>query len=89
MYTLALTSNERKAFDWVGHRYVTGYEVSCLLMDCLTDYDEWSNTEDIIFQIPEHIAWQIRDLSFLEGDFWPCLGGYLKRKMNSFIDSIV
>lgn len=94
MYTLTLTKSERAAFDWVGNRYATGNEVSNLLIDCIPDDElendgDWNCDKDITFQIPEHIAWQIRELSDEEDNLWPCFSPGLKRKMNEFIERIV
>lgn len=33
-YTLTLTSGERKAIDWVGHRYAHGDDLSNVLLSC-------------------------------------------------------
>ena len=34
MYSLTLTADERRAFDWVGSRYNSG-KVADLLVDCM------------------------------------------------------
>ena len=36
MYTLTLTADERRAFDWVGDRYNSG-KVADLLIDCIPE----------------------------------------------------
>ena len=36
MYTLTLTADERRAFDWVGDRYNSG-KVADLLSDCIPE----------------------------------------------------
>ena len=87
MYKLTLTKTERKAFDWVGYRYNAG-EISDLLIQCSAL--SWSETdEDIYFEIPEHVAWRIRDLAEEENNMWPCFSGTLALKLNRFISSIV
>jgi hypothetical protein len=55
MYSLTLTADERRAFDWVGHRYNSG-EVADLLMDSIPEDREWHDDGDITFLIPEHVA---------------------------------
>jgi len=66
MYTLTLTADERRAFDWVGDRYNSG-KVASLLRDCIPEDREWSDDGDITFTIPEHIAWEINELAEEEG----------------------
>ncbi len=58
MYHLTLTKGERDAFDWVGNRYVAG-EVARLLLDCMPEGVEWDDEGEIVFAVPEHVAfWQ-------------------------------
>ncbi len=64
MYTLTLTADERRAFDWVGDRYNSG-KVADLLTDCLPEDREWGDDGDITFHIPEHVAWEINELVVL------------------------
>jgi hypothetical protein len=59
MYSFTLTADEWRAFDWVGDRYNSG-KVADLLMDCIPEDREWGDDGDITFQIPEHLAWEIR-----------------------------
>jgi hypothetical protein len=42
MYTLTLTADERRAFDWVCDRYNSG-NVADLLLDCLPEDREWGD----------------------------------------------
>ena len=46
MYSLTLTADERRAFDWVGDRYNSG-KVADLLIDCLPEDREWGDEGDI------------------------------------------
>ena len=71
MYTLTLTADERRAFDWVGSRYNSG-KVADLLSDCLPEDREWSDEGDISFVIPEHVAWEINELAEEEDYSWAC-----------------
>lgn len=95
MYTLTLTKAEREAFDWVGDRYATGNEVAELLCDCIPDGIEWGDDgdwncdKDVEFKIPEHIAWQIKELAEEEKYLWPCFSPELTRKMNGLVERIV
>ncbi len=43
MYSLTLTAEERRAFDWVGERYYAG-KVAGLLLDCIPENRAWSET---------------------------------------------
>jgi hypothetical protein len=89
VYTLTLAAGERKAFDWVGVRYATGFGVANILVDCLAPDDEWSQDGPITFQVPEHMAWEIEALAAQEGDLWPCFDATLRTKMQEFCDQIV
>lgn len=88
-YKLLLTKEERSAFDWVGDRYSTGDHVSTVLCACMTDDKEWDDPGDILFLVPEYIAWEIKACSEEENDFWPCFNDTLKGKMITFCDGIV
>ena len=69
MYSLTLTADERRAFDWVGDRYNSG-KVADLLLDCIPEDVEWGDDGEITFQIPEHVAWEIRELAEEEDHSW-------------------
>ena len=88
-YKLSLTKDERDAFNWVGDRYATGDNVSTLLCGCLPDDKQWDDEGDILFPVPEYIAWEIKLCSEEENDFWPCFDDALKLKMIKFCESIV
>ena len=45
MYSLTLTADERRAFDWVGDRYNSG-KVASLLLDCMRYNLEWREDAD-------------------------------------------
>ena len=51
MYSLTLTADERRAFDWVGDRYNSG-KVADLLIDCIPEDREWGDDGDITFRDP-------------------------------------
>jgi hypothetical protein len=88
VYDLTLKADERRAFDWVGDRYNSG-KVADLLLDCIPDDREWSDDDDITFDIPEHIAWQINELAEAEGYSWPCFAPDLAEKLNELCWNIV
>lgn len=91
-YTLTLTAGERKAFDWVGNRYSHGHDLSKLIMKGQWERNDgwgWLGEGDIRFTIPEHIAWEIRDMAE-EGDYlWDCFAPELAAKMTDFCMNIV
>ena len=102
MYTLTLTHDERQAIDWIGHRYAHGDKFARLLLDCewievsgsgswlrKNDTLEWDFTGSIMFEIPENLAWQMRDM-FEEEDFqFDCLSEDFAHKLMSFCFNIV
>jgi hypothetical protein len=88
MYSLTLTADKRRAFDWVGDRYNSG-EVADLLMDCIPEDREWDDDGQITFQIPEHVAWEIDQLAEEEGYSWACFAPALAAKLNEFCRGIV
>ncbi len=83
-----LTAEERRAFDWVGDRYNSG-NVASLLLDCILEDRAWSDDGDITFPIPEHVAWEIRDLAEEEDFSWACFAPPLVSKLNDLCSSIV
>ena len=90
-YTLTLTKSERKAFDWVGHRYVHGDQMADILRRHMPDIEdlEWDTDQDITFDLPENAAWEIQDLA-QEGDYqFDCFAPELREKMMGFLCKIV
>ena len=93
-YTLTLSRDERKAFDWVADRYNAGTIASNLML-CIPDTgteficDAWNSADDIAFTIPEHLAWTINDLAQEEDYSFPCFSGELRDKLTAFCFSIV
>ncbi len=87
MYSLMLTAEERRAFDWVGDRYSAG-KVTGLLLDCIPEDRAWSDDGDIT-PIPEHVEWEIRDLAEEEDFSWACFAPQLVSKVNDLCWSIV
>ena len=88
MYSLTLTADERRAFDWVGDRYNSG-KVANLLTDCIPEDREWGDDGDITFAIPEHVAWEINGLAEEEDHTWACFAPELAAKLNEFCWAIV
>jgi len=88
MYLLTLTADERRAFDWVGSRHNSG-KVADLLLDCIREDREWGDDADIAFTIPEHLAWEIRELAEEEDYSWACFAPALAAKLNDLCWGIV
>jgi hypothetical protein len=92
MYRLTLTTDERRAFDWVGDRYATGHDWYKLLWgSCKQTPDDidWDGSGEITFTIPEHVAWELNDLAQQEDWLFPCFSGELTAKLCTFCASIV
>lgn len=95
-YSLTLSKKERDAIDFVGDRYSTGYDLKQALSKAAkqpTD-TEWEEDGDITFAIPEHVAWEIKELAEQEGGgegkySFPLFAPALVSKFISFLDKIV
>lgn len=92
-YSLTLTHDERRAIDWVGHRYSNGDRLYLALqhIDVKSTPDEadWDHAVDITYNLPEHIAWRIQEIAEEDNGLWPCFGSALTEKMNALLNSIV
>ena len=88
MYTLRLTDEERRAFDWVGDRYNAG-AVAELLRDCCPEESAWTDPAPIDFAIPESVAWRILELAEEEDFAWPCFAPGLAAVLNALCCRIV
>lgn len=82
MYRLELSEEDREAIDWVGGRYSHGSD----LWFILADYGEWDAEGSVVFEIPEHAAWDIREL--LEDSLFDCFSEELIDKIRTFLESI-
>jgi hypothetical protein len=88
IYTLTLTSDERRAFVWIADRYNSG-KVADHLLAFIPEDREWADEGDIPFDIPESSAWQINELAEEEGYSWACFAPDLAAKLNDLCWSIV
>ncbi len=90
-YTLTLTAQERRAFDFVGNRYIHGHELSDLITDGeQTEPDaEWDGNDDITYKWAEHQAWAIHELCTDEECQWELFAPELVHKLLQFCDHIV
>lgn len=89
-YQITLTKAERNAIDWVGHRYSNGDDLFRLLMEGMPITSVWSQQGDITFDLPEHVAWQIKENAEQEeGDGFPCFDDTLTTKFLVLIVEIV
>lgn len=85
MYKLVLTYDDRRAMDWIGGRYVHGAELFTIL--CRVDWPvNWDDHDDMELEIPEPIAWEIREL--LEDCHYDCTPD-LGVKLEEFLSQIV
>lgn len=91
-YKLTLTLGERRAIDWVGYRYSHGDKLYSLLWADSTqtpDDADWDDARDITFSIPEHVAWEIREIGEECDYLWDCFADELSCKLTDFCLSIV
>lgn len=90
MYQLTLNHGERKAIDWIGDRYAHGNDLYYRLWhdsEASPNDADWDSPADITFVVPEHVAWQIKDI--VEQDNLACFAPELCRKLCEFCDKIV
>lgn len=97
MYKLTLTYPERQAIIQVGGRYSHGWALYQLLQneevacECPAGLDseliDWDYEGSITFDVPEHLAWEMKDL--IEEDDCALLSLKLKGKLLDFIMAIV
>lgn len=91
-YTLRLTKEDRKAIDFVGGRYSHGYDLYKLLWSSevtkLPDCD-WDAETEIVFGIPEHIAFQIQEAADENEHRWELFGSELVMKLETLLGKIV
>lgn len=96
MYQLTLSKDERRAIDWVGHRYGNGSSLRAILTRSGWTPEEldgeeitWDSACDLTFSVPEHLAWQIQELAEEDDFSWPCFAPALAHHLQDFVDSIV
>lgn len=92
MYKLTLTSQERLAFDFIDGRYETS-EIADILIECMSDENEWSSDKEITFSIPESYMWIINEIveesKKNNGVDFPCFNYQLVVKLNDFLCQMV
>lgn len=88
-YTLTLTPAERRAISWIGNRYGHGDRLAELLTTECESPDEFDADTDVTFEVPEHVAWEIREIGEECEYRWDCLGSDLAAKLTGFCDRIV
>lgn len=100
-YNLSLTPGEREALSWVGHRDWTGDPIFTMLWsdavlwdgnDQRADIDfdgMWRGPNTITFTLPEHKAWELREMWEEAGETIPHLAPEFAAKLLGLFDSIV
>jgi len=94
-YKLTLTESELKAIRFAGYRYYTGDDFMKILNSCNQTNDpnfdscKTSNGTDITYTIPEHKAWDIKELFELEDLRFPLFSDDFKAKLLKLYDSII
>lgn len=91
MYRLELTRDERRAIDHIGRSYAHGDDLFRLLWGNCQKYPDidWDASATIIFEVPEHIAWQIRDMGEACCYNWDCFADELSLKLTEFCMNVV
>lgn len=87
MYTLTLTSDERRAMDWIGDRYEHNNLYNLYKLLCVNSVKVFYIDGDIKFTIPENIAWQIKNL--LQNGEFECCAESLVEKLVKFCEDVV
>ena len=89
MYTLTLTESERNAIDWMHGRSAIG-DIKRVLISCLHEDISWHDDGNIIFEIPEYLAWEMQAIREENGrETWTCLSDGLVSKFEEFLGKIV
>jgi len=86
LYTLTLTREERKAIQWIGHRYFHGTELRDLIENLNTE--SWYSEETLTYIIPENTAWLIVDGLESEDVFGTCLSADFRQKLKDFCEGV-
>ena len=92
MYQLKLAKDDRKAIDWIGHRYGHGTSLKNILespeIECSPEAD-WDSDLEITYILPEFKAWELHEV--VTQDNLDCinLGSNLAQELTRFVNSIV
>ncbi len=93
MWQLTLTLDERRAIDWVGHRYAHGDTLFRILTtECPTQPEEfeWAEPGDVVFTIPsETVLWMIDEVGQECEYLWDCFAPVLAAKLQTLCDEVV
>lgn len=87
MYELTLSQFERQAMDWIGDRYEHGTDLANLLIEHLPNDTEWCNSSSITFKIPEHKAWEIKEL--IDNSLLECIDTNFAMNLLNFAGRVV
>lgn len=94
MYKLTLTHDERLAIDFCGYRYFCGDDLfKVLTKHHVNAAEDWRERKNITFELPEHAAWEIKELIEQDTDElktgFPLFNTELTIKLITFYDSII
>lgn len=89
MYTLTLTREDRKAIDWIGNRYAHGNHLFLLLASLDWGETDWSDLDNMTFEVDEPTAWRIAEIREECEGRWDCFGPELVEKLEEFCGRIV
>ena len=89
MHFLELSPEERRAIDWIGHRYFHGTKLLKLLWSCdtLPSDVNWDSDNHIVFYVPDNVREKIR-AGFKEENFeFAGLSGEFAKKLLLFVEN--
>lgn len=93
-YMLEIDPDWQKAVDFIGYRYESGHDFYDMVIKYLRDNDQWGAGKSVIAQLPENVAWALRDMlcdeeGNINRDATGMLADSVLVKLQTFFDSIV
>ena len=93
-YMLEIDPDWQKAVDFIGDRYQSGYEIYDMVIRYLRDGDQWGAGKAVTAQLPENVAWALRDMlcdeeGNIDREATGMLADSVLGKLQSFFDQIV
>ena len=61
-YMLEIDPDWQQAIHFIGHRYESGDAFFDLVVDYLRKNDEWGEGKTVVAQLPENVAWELREM---------------------------
>ncbi len=86
------TREELESLQWLSERYDYANAIETALTNSTTIPAEWSIDSElypVVFDMPEHCAWEIQAAVEAEDGYLTCLGGRLKTEVENLLSKIV